>query len=153
MMVTILASITIVFFILCGILHLYWFLGGKTFLKNALPTRDDGSLVLSPSKFSVFIVACGFFFCALLLIAYIRIINITAYIPHPLIHYFVITLSIIMFIRAIGDFNYVGIFKKVKKTDFAFFDTTLYIPLCLVIGSILLSIFLLQSFSNPTKHL
>lgn len=151
MMVTILASITIVFFIICGILHLYWFLGGKTFLKNALPTRNDGTLVLSPSKLSVFIVACGFFFCALLLIAYIRIINI--YIPYPLIHYFVITLSIIMFIRVIGDFNYIGIFKKVKKTDFAFFDTTLYIPLCLVIGSILLSIFLLQSFSNSTTHL
>lgn len=146
MATTILTSITITFFILCGILHLYWFLGGKTFFKNSLPTRNDGSRVISPSKFSILIVTCGFFSCALLLMASIKIINITAYIPSFLIHYFIITLSIIMFIRAIGDFKYIGIFKKVKNTDFAFFDTRLYIPLCLFIGVLLLSIFLLQTF-------
>lgn len=148
-MFIILSLIAIAFFFICGMLHLYWLFGGKAFIKNALPTKEDGSLVLSPSKISVLIVACSFLFCALLLISYTKMINI--YIPYSAIHYFVISLSIIMFIRAIGDFNYVGIFKKVKKTDFAFFDTILYIPLCLAIGSILLSIFLLQPTLNDTS--
>jgi hypothetical protein len=37
-------------------------------------------------------------------------------------------------IRAIGDFNYVGFFKKQKKTIFGKADTKFYTPLCLTIA-------------------
>jgi hypothetical protein len=34
-----------------------------------------------------------------------------------------------------GEFNYVGFFKKVKDTEFAKWDTKLFSPLCLLISS------------------
>ncbi len=40
----------------------------------------------------------------------------------------------IFFLRVIGDFRYVGYFKRITDTAFAKMDTALYIPLCLVIS-------------------
>ena len=37
-------------------------------------------------------------------------------------------------LRAIGEFRYVGFFKRVRGTRFAFWDTCLFSPLCLGIG-------------------
>jgi hypothetical protein len=37
-------------------------------------------------------------------------------------------------LRAIGDFNYVGFFKKIKHTKFGKNDTKYFSPLCLTIG-------------------
>ena len=45
-------------------------------------------------------------------------------------------ISILFFIRAIGDFKYVGFFKKVKQTTFGEMDTTYFSPLCLVISMV-----------------
>ena len=42
----------------------------------------------------------------------------------------------IFILRAIGDFKYIGFFKKIKQTEFAEMDTKFYSPLCLVIGVI-----------------
>ena len=44
----------------------------------------------------------------------------------------------IFILRAIGDFNYLGFFKKVKHTKFAVNDTKYYSPLCLIIGMLTL---------------
>jgi hypothetical protein len=43
-------------------------------------------------------------------------------------------LSILFFLRAVGDFNMVGLFKKIKNTEFAKYDTWVYIPMCLLIS-------------------
>ncbi len=40
----------------------------------------------------------------------------------------------IFILRAIGEFNYVGFFKKIKQTKFGQNDTKYYSPLCLTIG-------------------
>jgi hypothetical protein len=40
----------------------------------------------------------------------------------------------IFILRAIGDFKYVGFFKKIKDTEFAKADSKWFIPLCLTIG-------------------
>jgi hypothetical protein len=40
----------------------------------------------------------------------------------------------IFVVRAIGDFNYVGFFKKMRNTPFGQNDTRYYSPICLVIG-------------------
>lgn len=36
--------------------------------------------------------------------------------------------------RAVGDFRFVGFFKRVRGTRFAALDTRVYSPLCLVLG-------------------
>jgi hypothetical protein len=43
-------------------------------------------------------------------------------------------LAIVLIIRAIGDFKYVGFFKRIKNTPFARYDTQYYAPLCLYLG-------------------
>ena len=44
------------------------------------------------------------------------------------------TIVIIFLLRSVGDFNMVGIFKKIKGTKFAKYDSMVYVPLCLFIG-------------------
>jgi hypothetical protein len=41
---------------------------------------------------------------------------------------------VIFLVRAIGDFRYVGFFKKYRNTKFGKNDTKYYSPLCLLIG-------------------
>ena len=43
-------------------------------------------------------------------------------------------ICIIFFLRAVGEFRLVGFFKQVRDTEFAYWDTRLYSPLCLAIA-------------------
>ena len=42
--------------------------------------------------------------------------------------------GIVLLARAVGDFRYVGFFKRIHGTGFAIMDTRLYSPLCLLLG-------------------
>ena len=46
-------------------------------------------------------------------------------------------LAFVFAARAIGDFNYVGFFKRVKGSRFAKRDTYLYSPLCVVLAALI----------------
>ena len=50
------------------------------------------------------------------------------------------SLMVLFLLRAIGDFKIVGLFKKLKSTKFATYDTWLFTPLCLFISAYLLVI-------------
>ena len=61
--------------------------------------------------------------------------------PHPnscakTLIYGNFAIGIVFLIRAIGDFKYVGFFKKVKGSLFAENDSRYYSPLCLVVSGI-----------------
>jgi hypothetical protein len=43
-------------------------------------------------------------------------------------------IAFIFLARAVGDFNYVGFFKRVKRTAFAKNDSRYFAPLCLFIA-------------------
>ena len=45
-----------------------------------------------------------------------------------------LAIGIVMLVRAVGDFKYVGFFKKIEGTIFAQNDTRYYSPLCLLIS-------------------
>ena len=45
-------------------------------------------------------------------------------------------IPIIFILRAIGEFKYVGFFKRIKQTEFGKLDTKFFSPLCLTIGLI-----------------
>jgi len=53
---------------------------------------------------------------------------------HNIMVYMGWTIGVIFILRAIGEFNVVGIFKKIKGTVFAKYDMYFYIPLCLFVG-------------------
>jgi len=46
-------------------------------------------------------------------------------------------IAVAFFFRAVGDFNYVGFFKKVKNTGFAKRDNRYYSPLCLLVFAVI----------------
>ncbi len=45
-------------------------------------------------------------------------------------------IPIIFILRSVGDFKYVGFFKKVKQTTFGKLDTKIYSPLSAFIGTV-----------------
>lgn len=123
-----LAIITVILLNIISFFHIYWAFGGKVGLDKVLPTKD-GVRLLNPTRaltFFVGIVLFGFSGVAYLLYFDTASLGIVVYIGWML--------SAIFFIRAIGEFNAIGFFKKIKNTEFAEYDTKYFSPLCLFLG-------------------
>lgn len=128
---TLSALLSMLFFSLSA-LHIYWAFGGKLLFEASLPTDRNGNRVLNPKKIDSALVAL-----VLMGFGAFYLINAGA-IPSPVsenIHYYSGWLIPAIFIlRSIGDFKYVGFFKKIRSTSFAKNDTRFISPLCLAIG-------------------
>lgn len=128
------ATITILALLLMGLFHFYWAFGGKIGLDEALPTKN-GELLLNPSKTLTFFV--GVVLIVFAHIAYgLQFYDFTINTNKNIYFYSGLLLSIIFTLRAIGEFNAVGFFKKIKDTEFAIYDTKYFSPLCLILGLI-----------------
>lgn len=112
--------------------HFYWAMGGKVGFDVVLPSNTEGVKSLNPSKLITVITACVFLSIAIFYLRHVEII----YFPmnNTLDFYGLIMLAIVLIIRAIGDFKYVGFFKTIKNTPFARYDTKYYAPLCLFLA-------------------
>lgn len=127
--------ISIVLFLIfatISVLHFYWGFGGKWGSQAVVPTKDNGIPVFVPRTISTFIVAIGLLgFGIFYLIKYgLIVVGLPEWLNKSGF-WIIITIFIL---RAIGDFNYVGFFKKHKSSEFAVKDTKYYAPLCLLIG-------------------
>lgn len=122
---------TLILLAISGI-HFFWAFGGRWGADAALPISQDGKKALSPSVFATLVVAFGLLIMALLHLEKIQILDlpITAWIDT----YGLKIIAGIFLLRAIGDFRYVGFFKKIKGTTFADFDTKFYNPLCILLS-------------------
>ncbi len=126
------ATITILALIIMGLFHFYWVFGGKVGLDKALPTKD-GIKLLNPSKALTFFV--GVVLIVFAYIAYaLQFYDFTVNENQNFYLYSGIFLSTIFTLRAIGEFNAVGFFKKIKDTEFAIYDTRYFSPLCIILG-------------------
>jgi len=114
--------------ILFALIHFYWAVGGKFRLDYALPTDEKGNRLLNPSTFMTYVVS--FTLLSFAYVAYRLYIGDES----TVIVYVGYGLSLLFFLRTVGDFNLVGLFKKVKNTEFAKYDTWVYVPLCLFIS-------------------
>jgi len=112
--------------VLLALIHLYWVFGDRG-IEQALPTDAKGKRLLNPSKFMTLIMAFILF-----AFAWISFALDTTHAPW--IETVAWVLDVMFFLRAIGDFYVVGLFKKIKNTEFAKYDTLLYIPLCFLIS-------------------
>lgn len=130
-MIVILSLITAIIFLILSIIHYYWAFGGKWALNSALPTNKFGKKMLNPSVFMTVIVGA---ILSLFSVYYLQKGNITQINLPQISSYLGYGIPILFLIRAIGDFTYVGIFKKIKNTKFAKLDTKYYSPLCLAIS-------------------
>ena len=134
-MTTIIVIILITIFLFLSGLHIYWGFGGKWGNGAVIPTKNDNIKVMMPEAFTTFIVALGLFGFAVLV--FLCSVDFDFVIPKwlDIVHkYGLWVIASIFILRSIGDFNYVGFFKKYKTTKFGLNDTKYYSPLCLTIG-------------------
>lgn len=121
---------TVILLIISGI-HVYWGAGGQWALAGAIP-QMDGKSAFRPGRVATLIVALGLAIFAALHLARM------GWLPLPLsaiwLRYSLLAVGGIFFIRAVGDFRYVGFFKRITDTAFAKLDTAYYVPLCLVLS-------------------
>lgn len=119
---------------LIGLLHFYWALGGEVGMDIAVPTKD-GNRLINPGKIATVIVGIALFgFAYIAYVLYFYDLTSSSY--HE---YFIISgwiLSGIFTLRGIGEFNAVGLFKKIKSSEFAYYDTRFYTPFALSMGLI-----------------
>lgn len=133
-MTLVISGILFGIFLFLSSLHFYWAFGGKWGSADVLPTKDDNAAqkALNPGITATLIVALGLLAFGLLPLV------ITGTIPFPLPHWLdksgLWIIAAIFGARAIGDFNYVGFFKRIKHTTFAKNDTKYYSPLCVMIS-------------------
>ncbi|MFC5401314.1 DUF3995 domain-containing protein [Cohnella soli] len=124
-----------VLFLLSGI-HFYWMAGGKLGVFSAIPSRGS-ELVFYPSNVGTGIVAGALALAGWFVLELGEAVERTLF-PDWLLMYGGWVLAFVFIIRTIGDFRWVGFFKKHKGTLFAQRDTMLYSPLCLLIGGCLI---------------
>lgn len=127
----------VVVFAFLSLLHLYWAFGGTWGGALALP-MEDGRPVFEPGVGATLAVAVALALCALLVARLAgwlslglrdRVARLPGY-----------ALAAVLLLRAIGDFRYIGFFKRIGDTPFGRRDTALYSPLCLLLA---LGVFLL----------
>ena len=124
----------ILFFV--AAIHFYWACGGKWGANAVLPQINSLKRVFTPSPMATFAVAIPFLLISLIFAQaadwfYFEILG--KYISNLLF-----ILIAVFAIRAIGDFKYVGFFKKIKNTEFAINDTKYFTPLCVFVSTTLL---------------
>ena len=107
--------------------HFYWAFGGHRGLLSAIPV-ENGKLVFRPDPIGT--AAIGFFLLVAALILLGRLGIFGAAEPRLLFEWGTWLVAALFFLRAVGDFHYVGFSKKVWETRFARLDTFIYSPLC-----------------------
>lgn len=134
MISTILSILLFIIFIILGGFHFYWLFGGKWGLASVIPSKSNIESSVPIPKSATLIVAIVLVLFGLLYLVKSELI--VCNLPHWITVYGYWLLPVLFIIRAIGDFRYVGFFKKIKNTKFAKSDTQLFVPLCTLIGLI-----------------
>ncbi|KAB2965261.1 MAG: DUF3995 domain-containing protein [Thermoanaerobaculia bacterium] len=133
-----------VFFLLAG-LHVAWLFRPGSAAPSAVVPSLAGKPVLTTGPVATAIVA-GLLAAAGVICLWR--VGVLAW-PYPAIpRAGVWVLAIVFAGRAVGDFRYVGFFKRVRDSTFARYDTALYSPLCVAIA---LAAFYLAAFGGAGK--
>ncbi|WP_314586487.1 DUF3995 domain-containing protein [Paenibacillus terrigena] len=113
-------------------LHFYWAFGGKRGNSAVIPTNGSEKL-FQPSPIGTSMVGLLLALAAWIALEWSSVIK-------PLLFSDLLLLvggwvvAAVFIIRGIGDFKWVGLFKRKKGTAFAKWDSMLYSPLCLFLG-------------------
>jgi len=140
-MITIFSSILFLIFIILGLIHFNWVIGSEWGLNQALPTTEKGERLFTPGKIDSAIVGLGLTTFGVFYLLQTGFVNFE--IPLWIEKYVKWIIPTIFFLRAFGDFKYLGFFKTIKDTEFGKADTKFFSPLCLILSILGLVIALL----------
>ncbi|MEM1337370.1 MAG: DUF3995 domain-containing protein [Bacteroidota bacterium] len=115
-----------------GILHFAWAFGVQFGLAQALPTTENGTRVLHPRKIDCALV--GLMLTAFAFFYLVKAGFIPLQLPEEMVRYGNWIIPLLFLLRAVGEFKYVGFFKRIRHTEFGKWDTRLFSPLCLTIA-------------------
>ncbi|WP_428657001.1 DUF3995 domain-containing protein [Runella sp.] len=135
------ALITIVIFASIAVLHFYWALGGRRWVNAVVPHRGNSQQkpLFTPGPLATIAVGIGLVCFAWIMALKVGFVK-SSLLSDQAIHYGSMGIALIFLLRAIGEFKYVGFFKRIKQTEFGRMDTRCYSPLCLGISLIILVI-------------
>jgi hypothetical protein len=132
MTTTIVAGFVVsIIFTFLSLVHFYWAFSGDSMIDYVIP-EVDGEKIFKPSRIMTSVVASGLLAFAFVILGHIGVFELV--ILKSIFKYGSWLIACIFFARAIGDFNLIGFFKKIKGTKFAIWDNRLYSPLCLIIA-------------------
>ena len=130
---TIMANLIAVAFVVLAVLHIYWALGGEIDIRKVIPVVE-GKPVFTPGVLGTFVVAMVLTCFAVVALALgfrdVVSVDYQQYLKFP-----GFAVGAVLVLRAIGEFRYVGFFKRVRGSDFATYDSWFYSPFCLLAGS------------------
>ncbi|WP_299157524.1 DUF3995 domain-containing protein [uncultured Tenacibaculum sp.] len=132
-MIYFLGLISFLILVFISIIHLYWSVGGKWAFKEVIPTKINGEEVMNPKWIDSLFVGVFLLIIAILYAVKINLFK-TDLIPSWLLNYGLYVVGGVFILRAVGDFKYVGFFKKIKQTKFGVNDSKYFSPLCLFLG-------------------
>ena len=122
---------TLVFLVLAAV-HAYWALGGTAGLAASLPADTSGVIRLRPTASMTWAVAGGLLLLAALSAAHLAFGP--AHVPAWL-RMADGAMAAVFGLRAVGDFQYMGLSKRIHGTNFARRDSRYYTPLCLLLAA------------------
>jgi hypothetical protein len=119
-----------IFFAL-ALLHAYWALGGRGAAGAVVPERG-GADPFRPGRIATWAVAVALACAAAIVLGRIGCWSL----PGGLLPFKVgcWMLATVFAARAVGDFRYVGFFKRERASRFARYDSRFYSPLCLALA-------------------
>ena len=130
-MITVLATCVSLAFVALALWH---------FLMALLPPAGGGAAVPSvegkplfvPSTKATLAVGVALLLFALLVAATGGLLRVG--VPPQFLSWLSLALALGLLTRAVGEFKYIGFFKRVRGSRFAQFDSMLYSPLCLLLA-------------------
>ncbi|MFK7948249.1 MAG: DUF3995 domain-containing protein [Saprospiraceae bacterium] len=124
-----------IIFTFLSLVHFYWAFSGNMMHEYVIPEINNEKL-FSPSKLMTIAVGLGLLSFAFIILGHIGVFELLFL--NNIFRYGTWLIALVFFARAIGDFKYVGFFKKIKDTKFAFWDTRIYAPLSLLISILII---------------
>jgi hypothetical protein len=120
--------------------HFYWALGGRVGFSVSLPQRPDGTPVMAHrlAWWRPAAAAVGLALVALALLLLGHSGHVALPLPPGFVRAVLLAAGAAFLARAVVPNRYVGLFKSLRATRWARYDTRLYSPLILLLGLLLI---------------
>jgi hypothetical protein len=108
-------------------------LGGRFGSGATVPTVGE-TRAFNPSPLGTVLVATALLLAMLIILGQLGLLGEA--IPKWMFRWGTCGIALVFLLRAVGEFRLIGFFKRASDTPFAYWDTWLFSPLCLVIAVI-----------------
>ena len=114
-------------------MHVAWAAGSGGRVEGFVPS-DGGRPLFTPGPLATLAVAAALAAAALVVLCGAGLVCLG--LPPPLARIGIWIIALLFAARAVGEFRYVGFFKRVRDTRFARLDSWIFSPLCVVIAAL-----------------